>query len=244
MIKEDNNMEDKFDPRCHIGEIHGIYMIVDMLDKKDKYGHWIYKSVCVECGHELFSHYGRVSGEKSKTITCNHIGASGYQISNEQIWDDKRIAKIFNNMVARCYNSNDKAYKWYGAKGIGICAEWLRNPASFEAWALQNGYVNTLTIDRIDADKDYSPGNCRWIPLSENTRRAGKVNWIAVGDDILTGHQWAAKLGIGTNTINMVIRQHGEEKAKELIVAMLKDPPSTKKRKSHQTWFSAYGIQV
>ena len=40
-------MKSKFDPRCHIGEKHGIYTIVDVLDEKDKHGHWIYKSVCI-----------------------------------------------------------------------------------------------------------------------------------------------------------------------------------------------------
>ena len=232
------------DPRCHIGETHGIYTIIDVLDKKDKYGHWIYKSVCTECGREQFSHYGQISGEKSKTIQCHHVKANGDYIPYGHMWNNKRIARIFGDMNSRCYNANNKSYRWYGAKGIGIYSEWLSNPRLFEEWALNNGYADNLTIDRIDADKDYCPSNCRWIPMRENTRRAGSVSWITVEDTTLTGRQWARELRLGINSINTAIRKYGLDKTKELIVAMLQDPPSTKQRKSNQSWFSVYGIQV
>ena len=50
-------------------------------------------------------------------------------------------------MKQRCYNPNEKSYKWYGAKGIKICDEWINSPKSFEEWSLQNGYNDNLTID-------------------------------------------------------------------------------------------------
>lgn len=236
-------MAEKFDPSCHIGEVHGIYTIVDMTGEKDKYGHWIYKCVCNVCGCPKFSHYGKISGEKSKATHCNHLRANGTYIIKGK-WKNSRIKYIFRDMMARCYNKKDKSYRWYGAKGVGVCEEWLNNPLLFEKWAADNGYKDTLTIDRINADQDYCPENCRWISPEDNSRRAGKVNWIEVDDVSLTGKQWAEKLNIGPNTINTAIREHGVSKTKELIVAMLKESPSTKYRKSHQTWFDAYGIQV
>jgi hypothetical protein len=232
------------DPKCHIGETHGIYTIVDVLDKKDKYSHWIYKSVCNECGYELFSHYGQVAGKTKQVTKCRHIRISGHQVPSGQFWGDSRIANIFNGMVTRCYNPNDKTYQWYGQKGIEVCQEWLNNPKSFEEWALNSGYSNDLTIDRIDANNDYCPSNCRWIPLPENTRRAGKVNWITINDITLTGRQWAEKLGLGLLTIDKYIRDYGLDLTTKLILAMLKEPPSTLHRKSHQTWFAVYGIQT
>lgn len=237
-------MSKQFDPRRHIGEVHGIYTIVDILDQKDQYGHWIYKSVCNECGYERFSHYGQIAGATSRTTSCMHKRSNGMQLQYGYTWNDQRIGKIFRAMVQRCYNENDKNYRWYGEKGIRICDMWLSNPKTFEEWSLRNGYAEHLTIDRVDASKDYSPDNCQWIPQAENCRKAGVVNWITVNENTLTGHQWADKLGIGTNMINTAIRKHGEEKAKELIVAMLKDPPSTKNRKPRQTWFDVYGIQI
>lgn len=236
-------MAEKFDPRCHIGETHGIYTIVDMFDEKDKYGHWIYKCICNECGFEKDAHYGAISGKHKATI-CRHLRANGNYIPYGYKWQNKRLKNIFSGIVIRCYDSDDKNYRWYGALGIQVCEQWLGDPSKFEEWALLNGYEDNLTIDRIDADKDYCPKNCRWIPLEENSRRAGVVNWIEVDNIILTGKQWAGKLQIGANTINTAIREHGMNKTKELIAAMLKEPPSTKHRKSHQTWFSVYGIQI
>lgn len=244
MIRDGNFMSSNFDPRCHIGETHGIYTIVDMLEEKDKYGHWIYKCVCNECGKETLSHYGGVSGPKHITTTCRHIRANGEYIPYGHIWSNKRIANIFQKMTSRCYNKSDKDYAWYGAKDIHIFKEWLDNPIAFEKWAIHNGYNDELTIDRIDSNKDYCPENCQWISNKENSRKAGKVNWITVGEQTLTGHQWADKLGIGTNIINTAMRNYGEEKTKDLIMAMIKSPPSNQKRAQNQSWFSVYDIAV
>lgn len=243
-IMKENNKEKKFDPRSHIGEVHGIYTIVDMLDEKDKYGHWIYKCTCNECGFVKFSHYGSISGTKSKTTICSHLRANGEKIIYGHIWENKRIRNIFKGMICRCYDTDEESYIYYGKKGIKICEEWLNNPKLFEEWALNNGYADDLTIDRIDSNKDYCPENCRWISLEENSRRAGKVNWITINNETLTGRQWAIKLGLGLLTIDKYIREYGVDKTKELISAMLKESPTTKHRKSHQTWFGVYGIQI
>lgn len=236
-------MGEQFDPRCHVGEIHGIYEIVDMLNQKDQYGHWIYKCVCTECGFIKYSHYGEVSGPKSKTTQCKHLRLDGSYIT-QTVWKNQRLRKIFSHMMERCYNVNHPDYRWYGAKNVGICPKWRDNPHLFEEWALSNGYKDDLTIDRIESDKDYCPENCRWIERAENTRRAGIVNWIELDGKRMTGKQWAAYLQIGANTINTAIRNYGLDKTKELILAMLNEPPTTKHRKSRQTWFSVYGISV
>lgn len=237
-------MSEKFDPRSHIGEVHGIYTIVDMLDKKDKYGHWIYKAVCNECGRERFSHYGSISGPSSIATRCQHTRANGDYFPTGHVWTNKRIGKIFRSMVSRCYNSRDDSYKWYGAKGVEICEEWLKNPKSFETWALNNGYTDSLTIDRIYSDQNYCPDNCRWITMEDNSRRAGKVNWITVNELTLTGRQWSDKLGLGLLTIDKYVKSYGLQKTAEFIAAALAEPISTKHRKSRQTWLSVYGIEI
>lgn len=236
-------MTEKFDPRCHIGEVHGIYTIVDMFDEKDKYGHWIYKCICNKCGFEKDSHYGAISS-KHKTTVCNHLRVNGEYIPYGHVWNNQRLKRILQGMIRRCYDETDKDYCWYGKQGVQICEQWLKVPASFEEWAVSSGYADNLTIDRIEPNQDYCPENCRWIPLEDNSRRAGTVNWIEVNGIMLTGRQWAEKLQIGINTINATVREYGTDKAKELIQAMLKEPPSTKYRKSHQTWLNVYGIQV
>ena len=83
-----------------------------------------------------------------------------------------RLYKIYHGMKGRCYNPTNSAYYKYGEKGIKICNEWILSSSSFYKWALENGYTDDLTIDRIEGTKDYEPGNCRWAtPLEQSLNR-------------------------------------------------------------------------
>lgn len=218
----------------------GIYHIESVCDKRDTDGHKLYHVRCKYCEYESDM---RLYNIKQPTM-CKHKNRSGNIINFKPFWRHKKLREVFRGMKDRCFNPNNKDFCWYGGKGICICQEWLNNPKLFEEWALNNGYTSNLTIDRIDADKDYCPDNCRWIPLPENARRAGLVSWITVEEITLTGRQWSEKLHLGVNTINTAIRKYGLDKTKELISVMLKEPPSTKQRKTNQTWFSVYNIQI
>lgn len=179
----------------------GIYKILAKTNQKTKDGHYLYKCLCLKC-NQIF--YKTLSHLNEITLSCKHLNNR---------WKNRRIGIIYNKMYSRCYTESDKSYKWYGGKGVKICDEWLQDPKTFEQWALDNGYKDTLTIDRIDSNGDYEPQNCRWITLSENTRRAGMPNWITVGDETLTGRQWSKRLGIGINRINTVVRESGIDEA-------------------------------
>ena len=85
-----------------------------------------------------------------------------------------RIYNIYKGMKRRCNNPNAPKYNHYGGKGIKICDEWLSEDGflNFYNWSMDNGYSNDLTIDRINANQNYEPYNCRWITLEENIKRA------------------------------------------------------------------------
>jgi hypothetical protein len=81
-----------------------------------------------------------------------------------------RLYEIWLGMKKRCYNDKSRAFKWYGAKGIIICDEWKNRFLNFKSWAIENGYAENLTIDRIESTKNYEPSNCRWILQEEQNR--------------------------------------------------------------------------
>lgn len=78
-----------------------------------------------------------------------------------------KLYRVFNSMKQRCYNKNNEKYKNYGGRGIIICDEWLQDRKTFFDWAFENGYNDTLTIDRIDVNGNYDPDNCRWVTNNE-----------------------------------------------------------------------------
>jgi len=88
-----------------------------------------------------------------------------------------RLYDVWCSMKSRCLNPKNKAYKYYGGKGIKICKEWKNNYMMFKNWALANGYKEGLTIDRIDNDGNYCPENCQWLTKSENSRNGAFKRW-------------------------------------------------------------------
>jgi len=99
-----------------------------------------------------------------------NVVASRYNKSHPQ------LSQTITHMIGRCYNKDNQDYYNYGARGITICDEWLRDRNIFIEWSLENGFENNkkLSIDRIDSSKGYSPENCRWttaIIQAQNTRR-------------------------------------------------------------------------
>lgn len=64
-------------------------------------------------------------------------------------------------MKSRCGNPSNTHFANYGGRGIRVCEEWQAFEP-FQAWALANGYRDDLTLERVDVDGGYNPGNCTW----------------------------------------------------------------------------------
>lgn len=81
-----------------------------------------------------------------------------------------RLYHIWANMIQRCENPKSNRFHLYGGRGVSVCKEWREDFMNFYSWAIQNGYTDTLSIDRIDADGNYEPSNCRWATMSEQNK--------------------------------------------------------------------------
>lgn len=78
------------------------------------------------------------------------------------------------NMINRCHNSRNKAYPYYGGRGITVCDRWRYGSdgmTNWETFLFDMGVPDKgLSIDRVDNDKGYSPDNCRWATITQQNR--------------------------------------------------------------------------
>lgn len=99
----------------------------------------------------------------------------------------------------RCNDKSNDCYKYYGGRGIKVCERW----ASFEGFWEDMGALwrQGLTLDRIDNDKGYEPGNCRWATAREqaNNRRNNRIILTPKGN--MTASDAAKEFGVKRNTI-------------------------------------------
>jgi len=105
------------------------------------------------------------------------------------------IYNSWASLIARCENAKDARYHRYGGRGIKVCAKWRND---FAAFARDVGERPPGTsIDRIDNDGDYEPGNCRWATPTEQANNTSRSIVIAGR----TLREWSELTGLKLGTI-------------------------------------------
>jgi hypothetical protein len=108
----------------------------------------------------------------------------------------------WNSMLRRCSDPNNKDY---GGRGISVCEEWKTFPAFFADMGLRPSARHS--IDRINNNEGYSPGNCRWALPKEQARNKRNCHVLTVGNESYTLAEWAERTGIGKTTIRERIKR-------------------------------------
>lgn len=133
-----------------------------------------------------------------------------------------RLYKIWIMMRDRCINPSSSAYEYYGGRGIYVCDEWIGNDGfqRFSEWATNNGYADTLTIERIDVNSGYAPDNCKWITRAEQMRNRTNTHWVHYSGETYTLSEASKKFGFDRATIRKHEKKHNgdsEKAMRELI---------------------------
>ena len=118
-----------------------------------------------------------------------------------------RIDNIYKSMIDRCGNPKSYNYHKYGAKNIHVCDEWKSNKEKFFEWAFANGYTESLTLDRINNEKGYSPDNCRWRTQKEQQNHRTNNHIVEAFGQRKTIAQWSDITGIKQATIHARLKK-------------------------------------
>lgn len=112
-----------------------------------------------------------------------------------------RLYSIWQRMKSRCNYPHNNRYEYYGAKGITVCDEWNKDFMAFYKWAMDTGYSENLTIDRIDVNGNYEPNNCRWATIKEQANNKSSSLKVTYQGKTLPVIEWAKIKGIKYRTL-------------------------------------------
>jgi len=194
------------------GEIFGRWKVLRRSNKKSKRNGdgvlWICECSCDAHtikevrGKELRKHVSTSCGcfsiEKLKERSTTHGKTH------------TRIYQIWLGMKKRCLNPKTKHYKNYGGRGIKICNEWLDKSTGFMTfynWSMQNNYKDHLSIDRINNDGNYEPGNCKWSTNIEQAKNKRTSHYLTFKGQTKIIMDWSHYIGINEAIIRGRIKK-------------------------------------
>lgn len=140
---------------------------------------------------------------RRRTLTTEAVLNSESNVCKCRPWREQartcnKSYRTWLDMMRRCYNSEFIGYKNYGGRGIRVCERWH----VFENFYEDMGdRPNGLSIDRIDNNGDYEPGNCRWATTQEQGNNKRTCNYITFNGRTLTTTQWERLLGVYPHAI-------------------------------------------
>lgn len=145
--------------------------------------------ICAECGKSVRPHHRTA---RFCSISCGATNSGrthGLKRSPEYT--------TWRSMIQRCRNPHSTRFKNYGGRGIAVCERWLK----FENFYADMGAKPSRdhSLDRIDNDGNYEPGNCRWATRQEQARGCRK--YITCAGITRSVVEWSSELGIPCATI-------------------------------------------
>lgn len=190
-------------PSKGINEIGNVYgsLIVMSRDYSANDEHAVYVCKCAKCGRTISVRGSRLREGKVTSCGCDAVpNGTTHGLSKTRIYETWR------GMHNRCEDVNHKDYPLYSKKGITVCQEWNKRNKNglinFYNWAVDNGYEDSLTIDRKNNDLGYEPGNCQFVnDIAQANNKSTNVR-IEYNGENHTMAEWSRITGIPYSTIS------------------------------------------
>lgn len=184
------------------GQRYGRLLVIEKTQTHvTKGGHRIAQWLCkCDCGNKTTVPGASLRSGNTRSCGClQRETAKNTMTTHGRSYD--RLHNIWNHMKQRCGNPNDNNYEHYGAEGKTVYKPWADDFQRFYDWAMDNGYQENLTIDRIDNTKGYYPENCRWATKKQQSNNTRRNRLITLNGEAKTMSQWCEEFGIKNTTV-------------------------------------------
>ena len=204
-----------------IGQKYGRLTVIERY-KNSKNNRVQWKCKC-DCGNYKIVTSSDLRSNKIKSCGCLRKEKAiilGKNTNLKHNMTHTRIYRIWISMRNRCYYKKNIAYKNYGGRGITIYEEWKDDFMNFYNWAINNGYKDDLTIDRIDVNGNYEPNNCRWVDMKQQQNNRRNNRTIIYKNKKYTLSELSNFLKISNQTLLWRINNYWKEEELTLPVSL------------------------
>lgn len=164
--------------------------------------------VC-DCGTEIVVFGSSLTTSNTTSCGCFRTEAQARRSTSHGM-TGSRTYRIWQAMLNRCRNTNIPNFARYGGRGIRVCPEWEK----FERFHADMGDAPPgMSIDRIDNNGNYEPGNCRWASRFTQARNKSTNRVIQFNGQSMCLKQWAERLGMDQASLAERIQRWGLERA-------------------------------
>lgn len=182
-------------------EMHEAPMFLKKTKKEGS--NWKGMFLCPFCGNEFEAYISNVMLGRQRSCGCAK-GKLLVESKGTHGGSKTRLYRIWAHIKERCNNPNCREYKWYGGRGI---KNNFQNFEEFRDYALSHGYNDSLTVERIDVNGNYEPGNVSFIPLEKQATNRRSNVMITYKGLSMCAAEWSRVLGINGDTLTKRIRQ-------------------------------------
>lgn len=162
----------------------------------NRYAIWSFKC---DCGKEKEISTKRISGsDGTKSCGCLAI-ATQHKATHGHAKERTPEYQSWSAMKERCFRENHSHFDDYGGRGISVCERWMH----FENFLADMGARpgDGYSLERIDNDGNYEPGNCRWATSLEQVRNRRCTVRLTSAGETLTLKEWSRRLKVSYQTL-------------------------------------------